>query len=263
MTPQSSPPGLAVLHANGIELAYEERGAGAPLLLLHGFLGAGSDFRHLPGLGAGRRSIVPDLRGHGRSTFGASDRASVFTHRQAAADVLALLDRLGVERCAGLGLSGGANTLLHLAIAHPTRIERLVLVSACDTFPPEARAFMDAYTLESRSEQEWAEMRARHAQGDAQIEALFRQARAFKDSDDDMNLTPAELVRIAAPTLLVTGDRDPLCPLEVALRMYCAISQAALWVVPQAGHLPVFGEDMRAFVARANRFLGCAGPESR
>lgn len=247
----------AVVQCNGIELAYEERGSGAPLLLLHGFLGAGSDFQHLPGLGVGRRAILPDLRGHGRST----NPSGVFAHRQAAEDVLALLDALGIAHCAALGLSGGANTLLHLASAHPTRFERLVLVSACDAFPPEARAFMGAYTLESRSAQEWAEMRARHAHGDAQIEALFRQARAFRDSFDDMNLGAAELARIEAPTLIVSGDRDPLYPLEVALRLYRAIPRAALWVVPEAGHLPVFGELARAFGERANRFLGAA--ESR
>jgi pimeloyl-ACP methyl ester carboxylesterase len=55
--------------------------------------------------------IVPDLRGHGRST----NPAAAFTHRQAAADVLALLDRLGLQRVKAMGISTGGMTLLHMA----------------------------------------------------------------------------------------------------------------------------------------------------
>lgn len=54
-----------------------------------------------------------------------------------------------------------------------------------------------------------------------------------------MSFTPEELSRIQARTLLVVGDRDTLVPLELALEMYRAIPNAALWVVPREGHSPV------------------------
>src|SRR5688572_3583082 len=63
-------------------------------------------FRQTP---PGYRVIVPDLRGHGRST----NPGGAFTFRQCAQDVLALLDGLGLDRTKAIGLSMGAKTLLH------------------------------------------------------------------------------------------------------------------------------------------------------
>lgn len=83
------------LTVNDIEMYYEERGAGEPLILLHRFGGCGQLWLPLADRLAERfRLIVPDLRGHGKST----NPSGTFTHRQAAADVFALLDQLGVTR---------------------------------------------------------------------------------------------------------------------------------------------------------------------
>src|SRR5437762_7442895 len=104
---------------NGFQMYYEERGEGEPLLLLHGFTGIGADWRHVfPSDPGGCRVIVPDLRGHGRST----NPSNAFTFRQSASDVLALLDRLGVSRVKAIGMSAGAKTLLHMATKQPGRI---------------------------------------------------------------------------------------------------------------------------------------------
>src|SRR5881396_1651751 len=93
---------------NGCQIHFEARGDGVPLLLLHGGLGAGADWRHVFASDpAGFRVIVPDMRGHGRST----NPSGEFTFRQAALDVSALLDHLGVERFKAVGLSMGAKTL--------------------------------------------------------------------------------------------------------------------------------------------------------
>src|SRR3954471_7860327 len=122
---------------NGFEMYYEERGGGEPLLLLHGGTGIGADWQHVftGGDPAGFRLIVPDLRGHGRST-----NPGAFTFREAARDVFALLDRLGLARVKAIGLSMGAKTLLHMATQQPQRIEAMVLVSATPYFPAPARA---------------------------------------------------------------------------------------------------------------------------
>jgi pimeloyl-ACP methyl ester carboxylesterase len=222
---------------NGIEMYCEERGEGEPLLLLHGGGGAGSNweliFKDPP---QGFRSIVPDLRGHGRST----NPAGGFTFRQLALDVFGLLDRLGIGRFKAIGLSLGAKTLLHAATQQPDRVEAMVLVSATPYFPETARAIMRQLTPETRSEAEWEQMRQWHKHGDEQIRALWRQMSALKDSYDDMTFTPPHLSTIKAHTLVVHGDRDPLYPVQLALEMYAAIPRAALWVVPNAGHGPVF-----------------------
>src|SRR5690349_7448120 len=114
---------------NGIEMFHEIRGEGAPLVLLHGFTGCSGDWVHLFDMAALAREyrlIVPDMRGHGRST----NPHGTITHRQCALDVFALLDQLGVERFSAVGLSLGGNTLLHMATTQRERVEAMVLVGS-------------------------------------------------------------------------------------------------------------------------------------
>src|SRR5262245_65640970 len=81
---------------NGVDLNYQAAGDGAPLLWLHGFMGAGLDwqyiFREPP---AGFRLIAPDLRGHGAST----NPSGEFSFRQAAHDVLRSEERRVGKEC--------------------------------------------------------------------------------------------------------------------------------------------------------------------
>jgi pimeloyl-ACP methyl ester carboxylesterase len=237
---------------NGIEMYYEICGEGEPLLLLHGFAGSSADwhlvFDNPP---AGSRLVAPDLRGHGRST----NPTMAFTFRQAALDVFTLLDRLDIVRFKAIGVSGGAKTLLHMATQQPTRVDAMVLVSAAHYFPPTARAIMSQFTIDSRSEEDWQVMRQRHKHGDEQIKTLWRQAKAFKDSYDDMNFTPPYLSTITARTLIVHGDRDPFYPINIAMEMYTAIPLAYLWVVPNGGHGPISGDATSRFVETAMTFL--------
>ena len=121
------------IDVNGFQLYFEERGDGEPLLLLHGGTGIGADWKLVFTAGdpAGFRVIVPDLRGHGQST----NPSRTFTFGQAAKDMFALLDRLGVPRVKAIGLSMGAKTLLHMATQQPERLDAMVLVSATPYFP--------------------------------------------------------------------------------------------------------------------------------
>ena len=241
------------VHINGFDMYFEDRGDGAPLLLLHGGTGIGADWKHIftDGDPAGFRAIVPDLRGHGRST----NPSGAFTFRQAARDVLALLDHLGLARASAIGLSLGAKTLLHVATQQPDRVDRMVLVSATPYFSSPARAAMAQLSVDAFSEADWAMQRRRHVHGDDQIKMLFAQMRGLKDSYDDMAFTPPLLATITARTLIVHGDRDPLYPVELALEMYRAIPKSALWVVPNGDHGPIFGPQAAVFREAACAFL--------
>jgi pimeloyl-ACP methyl ester carboxylesterase len=234
-----------------IDLVYEITGDGEPLVLLHGGGGAGVNwsliFRDPP---PGFQVIVPDLRGHGR-TLNPTGR---FTFRQCAQDVLALLDHLAIDTCKAIGLSLGAKTLLHMATREPSRISAMVLVSGAPYFPEQARAVMRSLASEQHSEAEWRQMREWH-QNDDQIRALWRMANEFADNYDDMNFTPPYLSTISARTLIVHGDRDELYPVGLAVEMYKAIRRAQLWVVPNAGHGPIFGDRTDQFVSMALAFL--------
>jgi pimeloyl-ACP methyl ester carboxylesterase len=243
---------LHSLHANGIDIFCRDSGSGAPLLLLHGFTGSGDDWAHVFAEPlAGHRVIVPDLRGHGRST----NPSGVFTFAAVARDLFALLDQLGIDRVTAIGMSAGANALLHMATQQPSRVEAMIHVSGTPRFPEQARAIMRMMTEEGRSDAEWAEMRGRHHYGDDQIRALWRHARDFAADHDDMNFDAAALSRITARTLIVHGDRDPLYPVELAVELFRAIPNAALNVVPNGGHGPIFGEQAPPFVQTAASFL--------
>jgi pimeloyl-ACP methyl ester carboxylesterase len=243
---------------NDMQMYYEIRGDGEPLVLLHGFTGVGSNwelvFQEPP---VGFQLIIPDLRGHGRST----NPSNTFTFRQAALDVYGLLDRLEVRRFKGVGLSAGGNTLLHMATQQPDRVEAMALVSAAPYFPPQARAIMAQTGGQERSETEWAQMRGWHPQGDEQIQALWAQGAAFKDSYEDLNFTPPLLSTITARTLIVHGDRDPLYPVSLAVELFASVPRSFLWVIPNGGHSPIFGEytgggeTTQRFAETAVRFL--------
>jgi pimeloyl-ACP methyl ester carboxylesterase len=237
---------------NGIEMHCEIRGEGEPLVLLHGGTGAGSDWRYVFDAPLeGYRTLVPDLRGHGRST----NPSGMLSIRQVASDVLALMDHLGIERFKAIGMSMGAKALLHVATAQPSRVDAMVLVSATPYFPSQARALMARSNADALSDGEWTLLRQKHVHGDEQIHALYAQLRALEDSYDDMNFTPPYLSTISARTLIVHGDRDPLYPVNLAVEMYTAIPRAALWVVPNAGHVPVFGPMAPRFRETALEFL--------
>jgi pimeloyl-ACP methyl ester carboxylesterase len=238
--------------SDGATIHFEIRGEGEPLFLLHGFFGASGDWaRFLDGFGLGRRLILPDLRGHGHST----NPEKRFLHRRCAGDLLAIADQLEIDRFAAIGLSGGGNTLLHVATLAPDRVTAMVVASATTHFPPQCRAWQRGFTLEMLGPEGAAAARARCVRGEEQLAALIECAHRFADDHDDLSFTDEKLAPITARTLVIAGDRDPLYPVEIAVALYRGIRHASLWVVPGAGHVPVFGVHAPAFVRETNRFL--------
>jgi pimeloyl-ACP methyl ester carboxylesterase len=212
-----------------------DTGAGEPVLLLHGFTGSGDDWQHVFREPLdGYRVIAPDLPGHGRSP----NPRDNFKFADIARDVFALLDRLGIDRVKAIGISAGANTLLHMATQQPDRVEAFAHVSGTPRFPDQARAIMRSMTGEGLANPE-----------------LARYAREFADDRSDMNFDATSLAAITARTMIVHGDRDPLYPVELALELYRAIPHASLWVIPGGAHGPIFGAQAAAFVATARAFL--------
>lgn len=217
-----------VITDDGADLFVEERGAGEPLLLLHGLTGSADDWMHVfdrDALAATRRVIAPDARGHGRSTT----KPGSFTFRRCALDVLAVMNHLGVERVRAVGMSLGAKTLLHVATMAPDRLEAMVLVSAAPRFPDAVHGTIR--------------------------EALVRFSAPEVEDPSDLRFTREDLTAVSARTLLVAGDRDPLYPVELAVELLRGIRDAALYVVPFGGHGPIFGEERDDFVRRALSFL--------
>jgi pimeloyl-ACP methyl ester carboxylesterase len=246
-----SGPDTPAVEVNGITLAYEERGAGPPLLLLHGFGSCGKEWApFVERLAARHRLIIVDMRGHGRST----NPSAVFTHRQSARDVYALLDALGLERVSAMGISSGGMTLLHMASSEPQRIESMVVIGATTHFPERTRAFLREVSVKTMPPEVRADYESCATRGEPQVEQLVGQFSAFGDSHDDMAFDADALSRIAAHTLVVHGDRDFFFPVAIPVAMYEGIPDAQLWIVPNGDHVPIYDPAV-PFVETALRFL--------
>ena len=113
---------MSTLRVNGIDLAYDEVGDGPAVVLLHAGIADRRMWRDvLPAFATEFRTIAPDLRAYGDTPL--PEDPFCWT-----ADVLGLMDGLGVERAHMVGVSMSGQIALDLALAHPERVDRLVLV---------------------------------------------------------------------------------------------------------------------------------------
>lgn len=219
------------VEVDGSWIHYRIGGHGPPLLLLHGFTGAGVWWEpYLDPLAGSYTTIVPDLPGHGRS--GPGPRPYRFD--QVAARMHAFLDTLGFARVRAVGYSGGGIVLIHMAAQAPTRFESMAVMSA-----PHAPARADIVAFPAfedhppRTKEYWLGV---HPGGEGQVRELIAAFHGLAESVEEIAVTPRQLSTIETRTLIVVGDRDPLVPLAGALEMYDAIADAALWVIPAEGH---------------------------
>lgn len=178
-----------------IALHVREAGHGAPLVLLHGN-GESSDYfvHQIDFFSKSRRVLAVDTRGHGRSPRGTAP----FTLEQFRDDLKALLDSKGIARADLLGFSDGGNVSLLFALKYPGRVNRLILNGA-NLFPSGVKLRVQlpiclGYGLASL------------------IAPFDRRAAAEKELLGLMvtqpHITPQSLQAIAAPALVIVGDRD-------------------------------------------------------
>lgn len=176
-----------------ISLYYEKRGAGEPLVLLHGNGEDGSYFLHQ--MEAFSREFLVyalDTRGHGRSPRGSAP----FTISQFAEDLLAFLDEQGLKRVNLLGFSDGGNIALTFALRHPERVRRLVLNGANLT-PRGVKAWVRlpivlGYQIASR-------LKSPKARTNAEMLGLMVH---------EPQIPPSELAGLMMPVLVIAGTRD-------------------------------------------------------
>jgi pimeloyl-ACP methyl ester carboxylesterase len=177
----------------------------------------------------------------------------VFLHADAARDLLALMDNLGIGRARAIGASSGGMTLLYAATMAPERFERLVLVGAQIYYSKAVRE----WALTHGHWEKDPEIMKRLAQAHGQSRGLqvARQFWRFRTLYDDPAFTPDKLATISARTLIIHGDND-FVPIAQALEMYHSIPSARLWIVPNGGHLPYLAQENHVdFVRRVTEFL--------
>src|SRR5437762_8942045 len=127
----------------GVRVHYQEAGdeKAPPMILIHGFISSTLIWNEvfLPLADAGFRVVAPDLPGYGYSD---KPREGKYTIEAQAHAVLGLMDRLGIEKAILVGASYGAAIAATIALDHPERVERLVLIGAVTTDEPRKMKLM-------------------------------------------------------------------------------------------------------------------------
>ena len=250
---------------HGLRMYYEVHGLPVPgrpplLLIPGGGSTIGTNFADLiPLLADGRQVIAVEEEGHGRT----QPTSRPLTAENSAGDILAVLDRLNVERADVLGFSAGGHTAIALALGHPERVRHLIAASTFasrDAVPDEFWDSMARATLDDMPDTyKDADRRLNPEPG--HLERLFELDR--RRILDFAGWPDKELGTIKAPTLVVTADRDVVTA-GYAARMASAIPGARLLVVP-GGHGDYLGEQgasggdlrtMHTTVPFLLRFLG-------
>lgn len=237
---------MATATINSARLFYDERGSGEPLLFQHGYTGFHEEWEGVVSRLAGRyRCIVMDARGAGDSEH----TADGYSVEQYALDVVGLADHLGLDRFTYIGHSMGGLIGMQLAVTHPERLERLVLVAPAPSgglHSPQADQY---HTLK-------ADRRKRGAVDEALEEQLATAAReqpadvlrtriernfAVSDGHHEGSWTSmqgidlsARLGEIAIPTLMMAGAADSL--LAANLEDFGRLRNATLHVFSRVGH---------------------------
>ncbi len=200
-----------------LNLYYEVHGEGEPLILLHGaYMTADMMAPLTVGLAAGRRVIVPELEGHGRTAL--TDRP--LSYQQMGDDVAGLAAELGLDRVDVVGYSMGGGAALQTAIRHPQLVRKLVVASASfrfDGMPAVAREMFPTITPEMFAGSPMEEAYQQLAPNPGDFPKLVEKLTALDSTDFAW---PDEDVRgIPAPMLIVLGDSDGVT-LDHAVEMF-------------------------------------------
>ena len=197
---------------NGINLYYEIHGSGRPIVLLHGGLGAGEMFGPaLERLAESHQVIAPDLQGHGRT----ADVDRPIRLETMAEDIAALVDHLGLERVDAVGYSLGGGVAFQLAVRHPEKVRRLVVVSTYfrdDAVDPALRAQqgqVNASAAPLLKDTPMYELYARLAPRPEDFPRLLDRIGEFMSRPFDMT---EQLRGIRVPTMLAAADADMAPP---------------------------------------------------
>src|SRR5215211_1571096 len=245
--------GSGIAEVNGARIAYDVAGSGPPVLLLHAGIGDRRMWDAQVPVFAEHFTVVRfDARGFGETR---KPDAAFSPY----ADAIALLDYLGISRAHFVGVSMGSQTAIEATVAAPERVSALVVVAARTGTPvsPALRAGWDrvnelyeAGDIAGAVEYElrmWVDGPDRGPDAvDPEMRERVREMNAALFTRDDVEGEeipfdpPAaeRLAEIAAPTLIVYGDKDVIDVRQAAGPLAAAIPGARLAVIPNAAHLP-------------------------
>ncbi|MEP6875508.1 MAG: alpha/beta fold hydrolase [Burkholderiales bacterium] len=260
-----------------LNLACESIGSGSPMLVLHGLFGSGSNWRGVARhLAASHTVHCVDLRNHGASPW-----ADSMAYAAMADDVLQLCDRLGLKAPAVMGHSMGGKTAMALALRHPQRVSRLIVVdiapvSYADTLTPFAEAMRGVNVVAAATR---AEVQARLSQAvpDPAVVPFLMQNLVMQNHHFDWRLNllgisasmpglcafPSDLLgmRFNGPTTVIAGAQSDYVVDRDGASFAPMFGDVEIDVVENAGHW-VHADQPTAFLARVRHALQRNAPHA-
>ena len=235
---------MAFVAVNGIDVHYEILGSGEPLVLVHGWGADSTMYEEQRELSKRFTLLLYDQRGHGRTSKSPDD--SLYTIKQFAEDLRALLDALGWKRVFLAGHSMGGSVALRFALDHPEYVGKLVLAS---TFAKRRLAFGERLQLSLARVVPMKLIAVPFAKS-CMVEpdtALVRRIVAFYERAGKNTLLRAarsigevdftgELGNVRAETLVLHGDRDDKVPFENCEILHRGIPGSTLTILRECGH---------------------------
>ena len=247
---------MPIFPNNGIAIAYEVHGEGAPILLIHGFGSSGKvnwiDTGWVETLvGAGYQPITFDNRGHGASRK-LYDAKLYFAHDMAE-DARGLLDHLNIERCPVMGYSMGARIAAFLALRHPERVVCSVwggmgmnLVTGLEG----SEEIIEALTAESLAEVKGPVGRQFRIFADHNKADRAALAACMVNSREPMS--EAQVQQIGVPVLVANGEADDMA--GSARMLADLLPSGEAFTIPRRDHMRATGD--KEFKRAALEFLG-------
>jgi pimeloyl-ACP methyl ester carboxylesterase len=249
------------IQVGDISMYYEIYGKGDPLILLHGGFGSTEMMGGMIAAFSKKYQVIAvDSRSQGRTTD--SDEKEL-SYAQMALDVNGFMDLLHIKKAKIVGWSDGGDIALELALIHPEKITKAVIMGA--NFLGESKGVflgidttwkMDAKDpLFAKTKPELVKYFStyeRLAPDKKKIESSRKKVsdNAFKNP----NITLAQLKSIQVPFLVMAGDHD-MFTLEHTIAMYQNLPQASLYIVPDATHISPF-EEPELVHSEILRYLG-------
>jgi len=229
-------------------IAYERRGKGTPLVLIHGFPLDHTSWDELASLLENEFDLIlPDLRGFGQSTAVESQ----YTITDMADDLAGLLDHLGIEKTALAGHSMGGYAALSFAKKYPQRVSGLALISSqAAGDPPERKEgrYKTAAEVAEKGVGVVVEAMTSKLSANADVQAFVRGViggqkplgvigalKAMAEREDFMRHIPS----FDFPLVLIHGDADALIPLERSQEIKAVLPASQIVVIQGAGHMPM------------------------
>lgn len=254
-----------------LDLAFESTGTGPPVLILHGLFGSGGNWRGIAReLAFTHRVLTVDLRNHGASPW-----ADTMGYCEMADDVRRVIEREGLRQPAVMGHSMGGKVAMVLALLHPQRVGRIVVVDIApvpyaDQLSPFAEAMrsIDMLAAASRSE---VQQRLTETVPDAGVVPFLMQNLVMRNAHLDWRINlagiagsigsltdfPPELrsLRFAGPLHVIAGGRSDYVTGRDGAEYRPMFACPRIDVIEEAGHW-VHADAPQRFVALARRALG-------